>query len=148
MVYSNWIRTGHRWLPLTRRRYPSDLVRMGVTGDRCGSRQSVDGPVADKTAPVQGAVRLGVGTRHSRKNQVFPTHSDRQARSRNREADTVPGRRVPGKPNRFDSRFVPVLGYLDDVVIVVGALALIVKLTPGGLIHVLIDKAKSGPVGN
>ncbi len=44
--------------------------------------------------------------------------------------------------------FVPVLGYLDDVVIVVGALALIVRLIPAGLIHVLIDKAKSGTVGN
>lgn len=44
--------------------------------------------------------------------------------------------------------FLPVLGYLDDFVIVVGALALIVKLTPGDLVCVLIDKAKSGPVGD
>lgn len=52
--------------------------------------------------------------------------------------------------NPFDliPDFVPVLGYLDDVVIVVGALALIVRLIPGGLVYVLIDKAKSGPVRN
>ena len=40
--------------------------------------------------------------------------------------------------------FIPVLGYLDDVGIVIGGLALIVKLTPLDLIYALIDRAKTG----
>ena len=40
--------------------------------------------------------------------------------------------------------FIPVLGYLDDVGIVIGGLALIVKLTPLDLVYSLIDKAKTG----
>jgi len=37
-----------------------------------------------------------------------------------------------------------VLGYLDDVGIVVGGLVLIVKLISSDLIHTLIDRAKTG----
>ena len=49
--------------------------------------------------------------------------------------------------NPFDliPDFVPVLGYLDDVGIVVGGLALVVKLTPPELVCSLIDRAKTSP---
>ncbi len=43
--------------------------------------------------------------------------------------------------------FVPVLGYLDDVGIVIGGLALIVKMTPADLVHSLIDLARANSGG-
>ena len=39
--------------------------------------------------------------------------------------------------------FVPVLGYLDDVALVLLALVLIIKLTPRTVVQELIDKAQA-----
>ncbi|HIF72223.1 MAG TPA: DUF1232 domain-containing protein [Dehalococcoidia bacterium] len=41
--------------------------------------------------------------------------------------------------------FIPVLGYLDDVAIVIGALALIVRLLRSELLYDLIDTANTKP---